>query len=99
MYPLTALLFLVPFVLAVPAPAPQTDATTTAAAPAPESTDITHLYICTDATFKGQCTNLHLEVSTCRKFIMSGEQEDERETGEGEPMKRERGEEEPMIEE
>ncbi|KAF1829477.1 hypothetical protein BDW02DRAFT_561033 [Decorospora gaudefroyi] len=45
--------------------------TTTLAAPIPQSapagapTTTTHLYICADASFRGNCTNLQLQVSSC----------------------------------
>jgi hypothetical protein len=30
----------------------------------------THLYICTDSSFRGNCTNIQLEVSSCRKLYL-----------------------------
>jgi hypothetical protein len=34
--------------------------------PRPHPGPSTHLYVCTDASFKGTCINVPLEVSTCR---------------------------------
>ncbi|KAL6703969.1 hypothetical protein ACN47E_008907 [Coniothyrium glycines] len=57
MHLLTALILLTASVFAAPMPQE---------APAP--TAITHLYICTDSPFKGQCTNLWLPVSKCQNL-------------------------------
>ncbi|KAF1844408.1 uncharacterized protein K460DRAFT_163728 [Cucurbitaria berberidis CBS 394.84] len=60
MYPLATLLFLATFAFAVPAPIPDD--------PAPEPSSVTHLYLCVDSSFKGQCTNMHLDTSTCHNL-------------------------------
>ncbi|KAF2845212.1 hypothetical protein T440DRAFT_280413 [Plenodomus tracheiphilus IPT5] len=50
-------------------------ATLTLAVPTPQegvnTATITHLYLCKDASFQGECTNLHLEASNCQNIETS----------------------------
>jgi len=59
--------------LALAAPAPGPIPQDNAQPPTP----ITHLYMCKDADFTNECTNLHLEISNCRTFCLLLRQEND----------------------